>query len=227
MSVLPQAPVAASDPLWWEARFVALWNRAAGGAATAASAIYQRLARLYGESHRHYHTFEHIRRCLEEFDAVVALTDDPDHIEMALWFHDAIYAPGAPDNEQRSADLFQRCAEGGMDERFRQSVRELIMATAHRRAPVRRNDCFVVDIDLCSFGSPWETFERDGRRIRAEFAGVPDDRYYPNLLRFLRALQSRPTFFFTDYFQRCYEAIAHANTQRLVEELRARGYSLV
>lgn len=114
-----------------------------------------------------------------------------------------------------------------MDERFRQSVRELIMATAHRRAPVRRNDCFVVDIDLCSFGSPWETFERDGRRIRAEFAGVSDDRYYPNLLRFLRALQSRPTFFFTDYFQRCYEAIAHANTQRLVEELRARGYSLV
>ncbi|MBL8250241.1 MAG: hypothetical protein JNK31_01075 [Candidatus Competibacter sp.] len=210
-----------------EARFAALWNRAAAGASASAGSVYRRLARLYGESCRHYHTFDHIRRCLEEFDRAVSWADDPDGVELGLWFHDAIYRPGAPDNERRSAILFQECSSGCEDVRLQQQVCDLILATTHRKPLDRRDEQLIADIDLSSFGLNWEAFELDGRRIRAEFEGVSDSRYYAGLLRFLRGLQNRPTFFYTDYFQQRHESNARANLQRLVENLSARGYSAV
>ncbi len=219
--------VAPASTAWDEARFVALWNRTVTGTSTAATTIFARLARLYGEPHRHYHTLDHIWRCLDEFDRVTELTDHPDAVEMAIWFHDAIYVSGAKDNEWRSAELFLQWSEGYAASAFRGQVRDLVMATTHRESPSRQDERFVVDIDLSSFGLPWEAFERDGRHLRAECANMTDEEYFPGQLRFLLSLLNRSTFFFTDYFRQRYEQIARANTQRVVETLRARGYGCV
>ena len=206
------------------ARFTALWARSLPGASVAAETVYGRLIELYGEPHRRYHTLNHIRHCLREFDRAAARMADPDAVEMALWFHDAIYQPGARDNERRSADLFRQWSGGRADPVFQQRVDDLIMATTHREPPDRGDAGFVVDIDLSSFGLPWEACERDGRLIRAEFAGVADDRYYPDHLRFLRALQGRSTFFCTEFFRQRYEPVARENLARIIADLRARGY---
>lgn len=198
-----------------------------GGAPATAGSVYGRLAKLYGESHRRYHTFDHIWHCLEEFDGATLLAEDPDSVELGLWFHDAIYRPGAPDNERRSANLFRQCAAGCEDLALQRQVGELIMATTHRKPLERRDEQLIADIDLSGFGLAWEAFERDGQRVRAEFPEVDDSRYYPGFLRFLRGLQERSTFFYTDYFRRRYERTARANLRRLVESLSARGYSPV
>lgn len=208
-------------------RFVALWKRCLAGEPSAANEAYARLAELYGEPHRHYHTLTHVRHCLSEFDRVATLVDDPDAVEMALWFHDAIYAPGAVDNEWRSAALFQQWSEGHAAPAFRRRVSDLILATTHRELPTRRDEQFIVDIDLSSFGLPWDAVERGGRLIRAESAEVADDRYYPGHLRFLLVLQGRPTFFFTDFFRQRYEQMARENIHRIIAELRVRGYGRV
>lgn len=205
-------------------RFAALWRRCVACEPPVANEVYARLADLYAEPHRHYHTLTHIRNCLGEFDRAAALMDDPDAVEMALWFHDAIYVPGALDNEWQSAELFRQWSEGCADPAFRRRVGDLIMVTTHREPPGRRDERFIVDIDLSSFGLPWEAFERDGRRIRAEFPDFADDRYYPDHLRFLMALQDRPTVFRTDFFQQRYEQMACENIGRIIAELRARGY---
>ncbi len=212
------------DPGWEQTRFTALWTRGLPSKPAEAETVYARLIELYGEPHRHYHTLNHIRHCLREFDRAAALVDNADAVEMALWFHDAIYQPGDKDNERRSADLFRRWSDGRADPVFQQRVDDLVMATTHREPPGWRDAGFVVDIDLSSFGLPWEACERDGLLIRAEFAEVADDQYYPGHLRFLRALQGRPTVFCTESFQQRYERVARENLARIIADLRARGY---
>ena len=59
----------------------------------------------YSEPHRHYHTTAHIDACLAELDLAGDLASDRGEVEVALWFHDAIYRSWRHDNEQRSADL--------------------------------------------------------------------------------------------------------------------------
>lgn len=204
-------------------RFVALWTRCLDSSATGA-AVLTRLINLYAEPHRHYHTLGHIRHCLREFDQATMLMENPGAVELALWFHDAIYVSGAKDNERHSADLFRECSEGRVDAVFQQQIDDLIMATTHSGLPRQQDAQFIVDIDLSSFGLPWEAFMRDGLRIRAESAHVEDNAYYPGHLRFLRELCNRPFFFFTDCFRRRYEHTARANIQRLIADLSMRGY---
>jgi len=211
----------------FRSRFVALWDRTVTGGPTVAESVFERLAGLYGEPHRHYHTFGHIRGCLEEFDRAAELLDDPDAVEMGLWFHDAIYVSGAIDNEWRSAELFREWSNGGVASAFGERVRDLVLVTTHRGAPTERDQRYIVDIDLTSFGRPWDEFERDGRHIRAEFANLRDEDYFPGHLRFLRSLLDRPNFYLTDFFQQRYERIARANTHRVVADLLARGYGAV
>ncbi len=218
------AAPADNDPIQGQARFAALWERRLNGGRALAETVHARLVKLYGEPHRRYHTLDHVRHCLGEFDRAATLMDDPDAVEMALWFHDAIYRSGAMDNERRSADLFRQWSEGRVDAAFLQRVDDLIMATTHRDPPTQRDERFIVDIDLSSFGLPWEAFERDGRRIRAECADIVDEIYCPGQLRFLLSLQNRPTFFLTEFFQQRYERIARDNIRRVIENLHARGY---
>lgn len=208
-----------------QAQFVALWQRNLGNAPGQAEAVYARLVQLYCEPHRRYHTLAHIHHCLHEFNQAASLMDHPDAVAMALWFHDAIYVPGAMDNERRSAGLFREwSAAVGAAADFQTGVSDLVMVTTHRTPPPWRDGQFMVDIDLSSFGLAWDDCEEDGRRIRAECAHLTDDQYYPGHLRFLLALQNRPVFFFTDFFQQRYGQTARDNVNRIVADLAARGY---
>ena len=103
--------------------------------------VYGLLSDLYSERHRAYHTLDHVSHCLDELEDARHLADHPNDVEMALWFHDAIYDPKAKDSEQRSAELCRRTAtEAGLPEGFGQRVTDLILATQHhgrRRAPMR------------------------------------------------------------------------------------------
>src|SRR5262245_33730300 len=63
------------------------------------------LAAAYTEPHRRYHDATHIAEVLGWYDRVA---DDlgwhqPAEVYVAIVFHDAIYTPGANDNEARSA----------------------------------------------------------------------------------------------------------------------------
>ena len=78
--------------------FLFSWQRAwAGiGAAGEGGALFARLMAAYAEPQRHYHTQQHLAECLEHLAAAYSLASEPGEVELALWFHDAIYDIKAP-----------------------------------------------------------------------------------------------------------------------------------
>ena len=188
------------------ARFVALWSCSGG---THAEDVYRMLARCYMEPARHYHTLTHVRRCLRHLDLARDSIPEPDAVELALWFHDVIFVPGAQDNEQRSADWFRRQA----GERIRACDRicAMILATTHSGIAAELDTRFVCDIDLAVLGASRSRFREDGRRLRAERPDLDDRAYDLHERTILRGLLVRPRIYLTDFFYARCETRARRN----------------
>ncbi|TJX20276.1 MAG: hypothetical protein E5W21_34370, partial [Mesorhizobium sp.] len=61
------------------------------------------LSALYRATDRRYHGLAHIEAMLELAADYRRLLHDPEAVEAAIWFHDAIYDSRAKDNEAQSA----------------------------------------------------------------------------------------------------------------------------
>ena len=206
-------------------RFEQLWERCGGRLASVALADrFDEVSSRYSESHRHYHTPEHIAHCLQQFDAARSLMDDPNAVELAVWYHDVVYEIGVDDNEALSADLFARHAQGILSAVTIADVRDLIMTTMHLcSVPATSDQAYLVDIDLSSFGLPHGEFLRDSVAVREEFSCIPDQEFYPKQQRFLCELLDREYFCFTAFFRARHEQLARSNICSYLEELQGRG----
>ena len=207
---------AASEQVTGLPRFQALWRRCLQpGADDDSESIHRRLLEAYAEPQRYYHTLEHIEHCLQMFDACRDRLEVPDAIELAIWFHDAIYEPGQPDNELRSAVWYRELARETQPEGLVERVYGLIMATLHNGFALEHEDVnYMVDIDLSSFGLEWEDFLRDSNNLRRENSHLSDADYYRNQGFFQTRLLERPRFFLTDFFFERYENRARENLAR-------------
>jgi predicted metal-dependent HD superfamily phosphohydrolase len=182
---------------------------------------FERLARLYAQPHRHYHSGGHIAECLKEFDSERALARQPSAVEFAIWFHDAIYDPHATDNEERSADLAKQClAEAGPDEHVQASVRQLVLATKHHDVSLHPDAPLLVDVDLSILGQPAERFWRYENQIRLEYEWVPQNVFAARRAEILERFLARKSIYSTEQFSRKYEEQARANLKASVEKLR-------
>ena len=202
-------------------RFHLLWQRnLVDNAVDDSATIHQHLISRYQESHRHYHTLGHIQHCLDLFEQCKALASEPDALEIAIWFHDVILVSGRRDNESLSAKLYLELSDGAHRESLRQLVCRLIMATLHNADHLDDADSiYMVDIDLSSFGLPWEEFLRDSLNLRSESPHLCDDDYYLNQTGFQRGLLARPRFFLSDFFFNRFENQARENLAGYFEYL--------
>jgi predicted metal-dependent HD superfamily phosphohydrolase len=177
--------------------------------------VYELLADLYSERRRAYHTLNHLSHCLDELEDARHLAEQPNQVEMALWFHDAIYDPKAKDNERSSAELCRRTAkEAGLPEAFGRKVYDLVLATQHHGAPEGGDARLLVDIDLSILGRPRAAFDEYETNIRNEYHFVPQDRYRSARSAILRSFLDRPSIYSTDFFRQKYESRARANLER-------------
>ena len=200
-------------------RFLRLWRRCFPASTPVdADVAWSKVERHYSEPHRVYHDPQHLAHCLEQLDLSNGLIVHPDQVEMAIWFHDIINEPESPDNEQRSADYFRTLTRGVADERFVDAVVDLILVTTHEVAPNDPDQQFICDIDLASFGCPWECFMRDSDAVKAEYPG-PEADYFRGQTAFLESLLARPRIFMTDFFNARYEQQARDNIQLLLRHL--------
>lgn len=176
----------------------------------------------YAEPHRRYHTLQHLGECLAHFETLRGAPDRPAEVEMALWFHDAIYDLGATDNERRSAHWAREAlAAAGVAAEAVARVEALVMATRHAAPPRTRDEKVLIDIDLAILGAEAERFAEYERQIRAEYAHVPALLYAPRRRALLQGFLDRPAIYHLPAMHRRFEARARANLSGSIAALAA------
>jgi predicted metal-dependent HD superfamily phosphohydrolase len=194
------------------------WQRAwAGiGATGDGQALRDALLARYREPQRHYHTQQHLGECLAAFEQTQALAQRPHEVEMALWFHDAIYEVRRSDNEQCSADWARESLlQAGVEADAAARVHALIMMTLHSAMPVQADEQLLVDIDLSILGAARARFDEYEQQIRREYAFVPGFLFRRKRRAILQGFLQRERIYSTAYFHDVLEARALANLQRV------------
>jgi len=182
---------------------------------------FDRLVDAYSQKHRRYHTGAHIEHCLQAFDSASGLAREPAEVEIALWFHDAIYDPYASNNEAKSADwACELLSRGGVGNERVERVRAHILATRHE-APAELDDSkLVVDIDLSILDVDEEAYARFETDVRQEYRWVPGPLFRSKRAEILASFLARPTIYSTTAFRDRYEAPARRNLTAAITALR-------
>ena len=184
--------------------------------------IYQELVSLYSQPHRHYHNLSHITDCLAEFDAVKHLAHQPAAVELAIWFHDAIYDTHAQDNEERSAELAKRrISEVGGSPDLCKSVMVLVLATKAHEPGVHPDAPLLIDVDLSILGQAEERFREYEAQIRREYEWVPEITFAAGRSAILERFLARERIYSTEPFWAKYERPARANLQNSLLKLNS------
>ena len=175
------------------------------------------LKALYAGPGRHYHNETHIEALLRHCAAVHERLAAPAAVELAIWYHDAVYVPLARDNEAQSAALFRRHFAGLLAPELVTEVAAMILATERHLLPDTGPPAFLadcalfLDLDLSILGAPPDIFARYEAAIRQEYAAVPDAAYRTGRAAVLEGFQARNRLYFSDHFRVLLEAPARRN----------------
>ena len=203
-------------------RWLELWQQlgVARGADNALADTYAALIARYAEPHRNYHTAQHISECLAHFNAARDSCQHPQEVELALWFHDAIYWPWLARNEEKSAawaSNFMR--KLGLSPVMSALVTQHILATRHQAVPASGDDQWVVDIDLAILGQTDAIYRNFEKNVRSEYRWVGWKRYVSGRTAVLQSFTVRPRVYSTSWFFDRYEIPARHNLYLAIEAL--------
>jgi predicted metal-dependent HD superfamily phosphohydrolase len=187
--------------------------------------VFDRLAAAYDADDRHYHDLEHVADVLRVAGRLADRADEPRLIQLAVWFHDAVYDSRAKDNEERSAALaVELLGPMGVPSDSLGRVAELIRATAHvGTAEVDADTAVLLDADLAILGAAPERYDRYARAIRREYAWVPEADYRAGRGRVLQGFLDRARIFRTERLFQEGEGPARENLRREIEALGMGG----
>lgn len=173
----------------------------------------------YCASHRSYHTLQHLAEYFARFDELRMQARYPAEIELAIWFHDAIYDVQRQDNEERSAAWAnQAIMAAGLSESTRLLVSELILATRHLAPCDSIDAAILVDADVAILGASPERFDQYEQQIRVEYQQIPAAAFACKRRKILQDFLQRPSIFSTALFQSRYESRARANLVRALQQ---------
>ena len=168
------------------------------------------LTKHYGEPHRAYHNLHHIERMLGFFHA---MCEPDDAMELAIWFHDAVYDPKRSDNEEQSARCFSRLLSDSLPASLAERVCRLILATDPRiPRSGRADENLLIDIDRAILASSPAEYETYRLAIRREYGHVGDAQFAAGRGAFLKDCLTRPIFTTPDFL--AFEEKARENLQR-------------
>lgn len=217
------------DPL--PDRWLALWRRL-GADAPGLNGTGAAIISAYKGGGRFYHTRRHLEDVLQKLDwaktslaAAGDLDGVPAHerpllfdtIELALWYHDAVYDAKEHDNERRSREMFLADAgKNGLPGHIQSAVAVLIDVTAKHKDARKLDEGILCDCDLAILGAPEAEFDAYDRNIRREYAHIPARQYEKARRRVLSGFLEQENLFKTKAFQREFGPRARLNLMRRV-----------
>ena len=172
----------------------------------------------YSEKGNAYHNIEHIMACLDEFEQIKNKAENIDSLELAIWFHDIIYYPGATDNESLSsmfAELSLR--DEGLSKLLINNVKRLIMSTKYNATLSDKDAYLIHDIDMSILGKDWMTFKDYDAKIAKEYSSMDKAKYVEGRKDFLKKVLSQDRLFYTPYFHDKYKNAARRNIKQYLK----------
>ena len=174
-----------------------------------------RLVAAYDAPGRHYHTLAHVENLLLAIKK--HSLQDATVVELAVWYHDAVYNALRSDNEEKSAEwaldfLRQTTLEPARQVR----VADLIRRTADHTQPQPPDDAdllLFLDADLSILGAPEAAYWDYARQVRREYRLVPELLYRPGRRKVLAKLLAAPVLFHTPALREALDAPARRNLQ--------------
>lgn len=174
-----------------------------------------KLLAAYGAPGRHYHHVQHLANL---FAQVAGLPQqDAMVVELAIWYHDAVYEALRSDNEAKSAEwALAFLAETTLEPARRERVAELICRTADHTQPQPPHDAdllLFLDADLSILGAPEAAYWNYARQVRQEYHLVPEPLYRSGRSQVLAKLLAAPVLFHTPALRAAFDAPARRNLQ--------------
>ncbi|RFP67045.1 hypothetical protein D0N36_00745 [Hymenobacter lapidiphilus] len=176
--------------------------------------MYQQLVAAYSGPGRHYHDLHHVQALLTTVDEYAGLVEDRPVVELAVWFHDAVYNYLSSENEARSADMARQfLVHSTLSPERQQRVAYLIECSArHAAAHMPAPDLdFFLDADLRVLGAEPADYAEYARQIRQEYRLVPAVLYRRGRRKVLEQLLAAPALYRTPEFRQRFEAAARRN----------------
>lgn len=181
---------------------------------------WRALQNAYAEKHRHYHTAEHISACLQYLDTARHFAEHSAEIELALWFHDAIYKPRSSTNELDSANWCSEFLQANkVDSSVIERIHQLIMITCHNAVPATNDEQLLVDIDLAILGAPEDVYWQFEANVRKEYQWVPGFIFRAKRKEILQGFLQRERIYHHKHFFNGLEAQARENLRAAIDRL--------
>ncbi|KAK3988269.1 hypothetical protein QBC44DRAFT_329766 [Cladorrhinum sp. PSN332] len=185
------------------------------------------LTTLYSHPSRHYHALSHITSLLALLTTHRTKFSDPDAVEAAIWFHDAIYDSRAspPSNELASADLAVTHLHDALDPDRLDRIKKMIEATATHTVPDFESEAAVkdaklfLDMDLSILGAEDREFDAYEQAVRKEYAHVSGEGWRMGRANVLKGFLEREWIFHSDVFRGLLEVKARSNLRRSIWRL--------
>ncbi len=192
-----------------------------------------RLAELksrYAEAHRAYHNQSHVDAMLRGLAVEASRITAPGIVELAVWYHDAIYDPAASDNEDRSANLLASDMTGVIDAAALLAAEIMIRATVDHvlppdlTEPLRSDVAAFLDLDTAILGAGRDEYDAYEAGIRAEYEPVHGAAAFRlGRSAFLQGMLGRERLFNTDRFHKALDTVSRLNMRRALDSLLAEG----
>lgn len=183
------------------------------------------LESVYNQKGRYYHNLCHVRNCLkwlELYKHEAAILEQWQYlaVEIALWFHDAVYDPQRNDNEEKSSQLFLEIADSLMiDVGLKERISHLILLTKGRAIAASTDEQLMLDCDLSILGAPAAEYDVYAINIRREYIFVEERVYREKRSQILQQFLERSHIFQLPFFREKLEERARINVRHEIERL--------